>query len=99
MKPISVYAVSSSRARKTKTEVFSASYPVPQIKTVSTIGAGDNFNAGFCYGLLKLGITKKDLAQGLTAEQWQKLIDYAQLFSQDCCQHLGNYISEDLLVR
>lgn len=26
-------------------------YHIPPIKTVSTIGAGDNFNAGFCYAL------------------------------------------------
>lgn len=96
-KPISVYAVAASKGRKVSAEPFSATYPVPQIKTVSTIGAGDNFNAGFCYGLLSLGITKKDLARGLSARQWQQLIDYAQLFSQDCCKHLGNYISTDLL--
>ena len=34
---------------------FSKQYPVPSTKTVSTIGAGDNFNAGFIYGLIKGG--------------------------------------------
>ena len=33
-------------------------YPVAAIQTVSTIGAGDNFNAGFVYGLLKYGVTR-----------------------------------------
>ena len=28
-------------------------YPVTPLKAVSTIGAGDNFNAGVVYGLLK----------------------------------------------
>ena len=32
-------------------------YPVVATSTVSTIGAGDNFNAGFVYGLIKYGIT------------------------------------------
>lgn len=70
-------------------------YPVKKITTVSTIGAGDNFNAGFIYGIIQLGITEKQLAKGLTQDQWQKLVDYAQQFSQDCCKHLGNYISEE----
>lgn len=86
--PVSVYAHKK----------FSATYAVPQIKTVSTIAAGDNFNAGFCYGLLKLGITRDMLLKGLTAKQWKQLIDYAQQFSQDCCKHLDNYISKDLIT-
>ena len=71
-------------------------YPVKKIKTVSTIGAGDNFNAGFIHGLIRQGINKKQMANGLTQGQWQQLENSAQLFSQDCCMHIGNYISEDL---
>ncbi len=75
------------------------SYPVQPITTVSTIGAGDNFNAGFIYGLVRLGITRRQLERGLSQEQWAQLVDYAQQFSQDCCMHLGNYISEELAGR
>lgn len=71
-------------------------YPVQPITTVSTIGAGDSFNAGFIYGLVRLGITRRQLEQGLSQRQWTQLVDYAQQFSQDCCMHLGNYISEEL---
>lgn len=71
-------------------------YPVKKIKTVSTIGAGDNFNAGFIYGLICQGITQRQLTNGLSQAQWQNLENSAQLFSQDCCMHLGNYISEEL---
>ena len=71
-------------------------YPVKKIRTVSTIGAGDNFNAGFIYGLIHQGITQKQLANDLTAAQWKSLEHNAQLFSQDCCMHLDNYISEGL---
>lgn len=74
-------------------------YPVRKIETVSTIGAGDNFNAGFIYGLIRLGITAAQLDKGLTREQWEQLNGYAQTFSQDCCMHLGNYISEELASR
>ncbi|MFW5545128.1 MAG: PfkB family carbohydrate kinase, partial [Prevotella sp.] len=71
-------------------------YPVKKIRTVSTIGAGDNFNAGFIYGLIHQGITQKQLANDLAAAQWKSLEHSAQLFSQDCCMHLDNYISEGL---
>ena len=45
---------------------FSKQYPVLPTETVSTIGAGDNFNAGFIYGLIKNGITRQHIDQGLT---------------------------------
>ena len=34
--------------------------------TVSTIGAGDNFNAGFAYGLIRYGITREQIELGLS---------------------------------
>ena len=61
---------------------------------VSTIGAGDNFNAGFVYGLLINNITRDNIEQGLTQQQWDCLIDSAQQFSADVCQSLDNYVSE-----
>ena len=42
---------------------LSKQYPVIATKTVSTIGAGDNFNAGFIYGLIKNGITRQETAE------------------------------------
>ena len=70
-------------------------YPVGSTQTVSTIGAGDNFNAGFVYGLIKYGITKDDIQRGLTREQWDKLVECAQMFSCECCKSLNNYISKE----
>lgn len=69
------------------------SYPVPQTDTVSTIGAGDNFNAGFIFGLLKYGITRGTIEQGMTEEQWDNVIACAQEFSADCCKDIYNYVS------
>ena len=70
-------------------------YAVGNTQTVSTIGAGDNFNAGFVYGLIKYGITKDDIQRGLTREQWDKLVECAQMFSCECCKSLNNYISKE----
>mgnify|MGYP000078736081 FL=1 len=72
-----------------------ATYTVERIETVSTIGAGDNFNAGLIYGLVRLGITRRQLDKGLPRSTWDRLIDYAGRFSQDCCRRLENYVSED----
>lgn len=70
------------------------SYPVPDTKVVSTIGAGDSFNAGFIFGMLKQGITRSDLERGLTGEQWDCLIGCALSFSADCCKDIFNYVSK-----
>ena len=71
------------------------SYPARQVETVSTVGAGDSFNAGFIYGMLKYGIRREHIEQGLTEEQWDKMIDCAQDFSANCCGSIYNYISVD----
>ena len=70
------------------------SYPVPDTKAVSPIGAGDSFNAGFIFGMLKQGITRSDLERGLTGEQWDSLIGCALSFSADCCKDIFNYVSK-----
>ncbi len=69
-------------------------YPVIETNTVSTIGAGDNFNAGFVYGIIKNGITRDDMERGLSEEQWDDLIHYAQLFSANCCKSISNSIDK-----
>jgi fructokinase len=74
---------------------FSKSYGVPPTDTVSTIGAGDNFNAGFIYGLIRNGITRGDIERGLTETQWDEVIGCAQEFSADCCKSIFNYVSKE----
>ena len=60
-------------------------YSVQPIETVSTVGAGDNFNAGYIYAML----------QGV--ENQASRIEMAQRWSQDVCRQIGNNISEDLV--
>ena len=67
-------------------------YPVPPTETVSTIGAGDNFNAGIVYGMIRYGIMRSDIEQGLTEQQWDQIIGCAQQFSANCCKSLNNSI-------
>lgn len=72
---------------------FSKQYPVLPTETVSTIGAGDNFNAGFIYGLIKNGITRQHIDHGLTESQWDALVSSALDFSAECCRDIYNYVS------
>ena len=73
---------------------FSKDYPVAQTETLSTIGAGDNFNAGFVYGLVKYGITREMLETGVAEELWDKVIDEAQQFATNVCQSINNSVDQ-----
>ena len=73
---------------------FSKDYPVAQTETVSTIGAGDNFNAGFVYGLVKYGITREMLEAGVAEDLWDKVIDEAQQFATNVCQSINNSVDQ-----
>ncbi len=67
-------------------------YPTQKTETVSTIGAGDNFNAGFVYGIIKEGITKDMLEKGLSEHQWDQVINQALQFSANACKSINNSI-------
>ena len=66
--------------------------PVPPIEPVSTIGAGDSFNAGLIYGLIDRDITKKGKLQ-MDEISWRSLLKYGISFSQDVCLGFDNYIT------
>lgn len=70
-------------------------YAVEQMETVSTIGAGDNFNAGFVYGLIKYGVTREMIQHGFSESLWDQIIDCAQQFSANVCKRIDNCIDED----
>ena len=69
-------------------------FQAPKIENVvSTVGAGDSFNAGFSCALIWQGITKEKLPS-LTEEQWENLINTACQFAGNACQSKENYVSE-----
>lgn len=61
-------------------------FPVQPIETVSTVGAGDNFNAGYIFAML----------QG--AHSHALCIEMAQRWSRDVCRQIGNHISDELIA-
>ncbi len=65
---------------------------VPQIKTVSTIGAGDNFNAGILWTFLQQD--SLHAASQIPGPVWQQAGKNGIAFSSDVCRHYENYISE-----
>ncbi len=69
-------------------------YDTLQIQPVSTIGAGDNFNAGIEFGLQKLKIQKQNI-EYLTENEWDTIINSAIQFSSHVCMSYENYISKE----
>ena len=76
------------------TRNFAKTYGIAPIETVSTIGAGDNFNAGVVYGLIKNNIGKDDL-QGLSEADWDKIIRCGIDFSAEVCRSVHNSVSKE----
>ncbi|GHT56897.1 fructokinase [Bacteroidia bacterium] len=74
-----------------KTEQFEKNYPVESLVPVSTIGAGDNFNAGILFGLMQEKILLDDL-KNLSESQWDKLIGYGKAFASAVCRSWENYL-------
>lgn len=67
---------------------------VPPIQPLSTIGAGDNFNAGIVYSLLKKRYHAPDLKY-LSSASWEEIIKNGIAFATDVCLHYDNYISKE----
>ena len=70
-------------------------FPVLPVETISTIGAGDNFNAGFLYAMLALGIGKGALAEA----DWKSMTAIAGQFSAEVCRSMFNYVGKEFKVR
>lgn len=90
-----IYTAGANPVRLYADNGWRKSYDVARMETVSTVGAGDNFNAGFIYGLLKNNITRADIENGLTERQWDDCVTSGQRFSAEACKTIFNYIPAD----
>lgn len=76
-----------------RTGQVSKNYPVAPLQAVSTVGAGDSFNAGIVFGLLKYRVRRNDLAE-LSESDWDAIIQCGKDFSADVCKCVHNSVSE-----
>jgi fructokinase len=77
-----------------RTRSYSGKFPVQKITPVSTIGAGDNFNAGMITSIYRNNIKMNQLGI-LTEKEWSKVINTALEFATHVCLSYENYISGD----
>ena len=80
------------------TRNFTRHFDSPQIQPLSTIGAGDNFNAGIIYGLLKYDVRHADLPS-LDQDTWGKIIRCGMDLASEVCQSYDNYISKEFAAK
>lgn len=69
-------------------------HPVSPVKVVSTIGAGDSFNAGLIYSMLTLN-DENFFTKRKNKNSWENIISTAISFATHVCTHTENYISKD----
>jgi fructokinase len=84
----------SSKGVHVFTSSISEGLPVKKITPVSTIGAGDTFNAGIAYGLY---VNKIDttILNSLNIAVWRELVNFGINFATDVCMSYDNYISKE----
>ena len=70
--------------------------PVPVIEPVSTVGAGDAFNAGLIEAMIGVGVRIENL-ENLSRDEWKQIAVNAICFSQNVCMSFDNYIRKDFL--
>ena len=76
------------------TKEFSDVFPVKKVDVVSTVGAGDNFNAGVVYGLLKAMVEREAMSL-LNKEEWSNIISCGLDFSAYACTLIENYVDKE----
>ncbi len=80
------------------TKTINKQYHTPQVETTSTVGAGDNFNAGIIFGLLKNRVRFDDI-DTLDEAAWDKIIQSGMEFATEACKSLNNYVSAEFAER
>jgi fructokinase len=85
-----VYTANASGV-SVRTASFSGIFPVKKINPVSTIGAGDNFNAGLIASFFRKGVKAAGLSK-LDRKEWEDVISTAIDFASNVCLSYDNYI-------
>lgn len=65
------------------------------IETVSTIGAGDNFNAGIIYSFVDYNIYRGTAPDDAL---WRSIVAIATSFSSAVCRSIDNYVDESFSI-
>jgi fructokinase len=78
-----------------RSETVRVSVKVDPIQPVSTIGAGDTFNAGILYGLSRNDYGRDQILD-LGQTSWEVLIRGAIRFSREVCLSYDNYLPRDI---
>ena len=86
----------ASRGIYLKTPGFIEFYEIPKLKVVSSIGAGDSFNAGLIYSIDRKKLSVNTLLE-LQKNEWDNIIQTAISFASNVCLSLDNYISDDFV--
>jgi fructokinase len=73
---------------------FNIHLPSKNIRVISTIGAGDAFNAGIIYGLMNQGLSGGELVN-INPGLWENILEFGINFATDVCQSYENYISTE----
>lgn len=79
---------------KLYTHDFTADFTVPEIEVYSSIGAGDNFNAGVVYGLVSNDVMRDEL-DSLSHDKWNSIIGCGLDFATHACTLVDNYIDKE----
>jgi fructokinase len=66
-------------------------HPARKVQVISTIGAGDSFNAGIIFGLVIKGFTGSDLMR-IGIQEWKEILGYGIQFASEVCGSFDNYI-------
>ena len=77
-----------------RTATLAKSYPALPLEAVSTIGAGDNFNAGIIFGLLAQGVRHDDL-DTTDETTWDIIVRCGMEFAADVCRSFSNSVSPE----
>jgi fructokinase len=73
------------------TGAFEKRYPVDGFVPVGAIGAGDGFNAGFIYAIMRDGVLLRDF-EDLPEGQWDRLVESGKRFAAAVCRSAENYV-------